>query len=339
MREGSRLPQCWMRSRRSRLKRALILEAVSVGLVISSLSFIGLPTPVYALEEGEAKIDDATLAGEVKLIEDGSFSTARSRIDQLRAERPDDVNVKLLAARLFRKTGLWSPSIIEYEAVRSKRPDLLEPYIALSEMHRENLSVDIALGMAREAVHLAPHSVRAREALISALIDNHNVQLALSELQELSKMKPEDPELLYLSFKVYKGIGEPEKARQFLERAVRISPDNVAWLFDLAEIYEDTGDYKLARDAIQKYIDASPDSIRALSKLAEILEFRLYDLDAAREIYDRVLVIEPDNQAALAGKERLVKKRNDIAAAIKRSVYKFFSFFVSLFGGEKKTAV
>ena len=110
-------------------------------------------------------------------------------------------------------------------------------------------------------------------------------------------------------------------------------------LFDLAEIYEDTGDYKLARDAIQKYIDASPDSIRALSKLAEILEFRLYDLDGAKEIYDRVLVIEPDNQTALAGKERLVKKRNDIAAAIKRSIYKFISFISSLFSGDKKTAV
>lgn len=321
------------------MKKGLLKEAVLVGFVISNLPFIGLPTPVFALEEGESIIDDPTLATEVKLIDDGSFSNARLRIDQLKRDRPDDVNVKLLAARLFRKTGLWSPSIMEYEGVRSKRPDLLEPYIALSEMHRENLSVDIALGMAREAVYLAPHSVRAREALISALIDNHNVQVALSELNELAKMKPEDPALLYLSFKVYKGIGEPEKARQFLERAVRISPDNVAWLFDLAEIYEDTGDYKLARDAIQKYINASPDSIRALSKLAEILEFRLYDLDGAREIYDRVLVIEPDNQAALAAKERLVKKRNDVAAAIKRSIYKFISYVLSFFAGDKKTDV
>ncbi|MDZ4832676.1 MAG: tetratricopeptide repeat protein [Candidatus Melainabacteria bacterium] len=321
------------------MKRTLIANTALISSIISSLAFIGLPGATLALEDGEVRIDDQALAQEVKLIEDGSYSKARVSIEKLRAERPDDINVRLLAARLFRKIGLWSPSIMEYEHVRSKQPDLLEPYIALSEMHRENLSVDIALGMAREAVYISPHSVRAREALISALIDNHNVQLAQNELTELTKLKPEDPDVLYLSFKVYKGIGEPDKARQYLERAVRISPDNVAWLFDLAEIYEDTGDYKLARGAIQKYIDAAPDSTRALSKLAEILEFRLFDLEGAKEIYDRMLTIEPDNQSALAGKERLVKKRNDVAAAIKRTIHKFVSYIMSLFGGEKRTAV
>ncbi len=313
-------------------------RTVSTGVLILSLSIIGLPAPIFAIEADDAKIDDPALANEVKLIEDGSYTKARVSIERLSQQRPDDVNVKLLAARLYRKIGLWSPAIMEYERVRRVRPDLVEPYIALSEMHRENLSVDFALGMAREAVAIAPHSVRAREALISALIDNHNVQQAQTELAELTRSKPEDPAVLYLSFKVFKGVGELEKARECLEHAVRISPENVAWLFDLAEIYEDTGDYNLARDAIQRYIDAAPDSTRALSKFAEILEFRLYDLDSAKQIYERMLVIEPDNQTALAGKERLLKKRNDVASAIKRSVYKFFAWLFSLCGGEHRTA-
>lgn len=321
------------------MKRAPLARTLSIGLVIAVLSFIGLPAPVFALDDGQVKIDDPTLVKEVKWIEDGSYSNAKVSIERLRQERPNDVNVRLLQARLLRKMGLWSPAIMEYEGVRKIDPNLVEPYIAISEMHRENLSVDIALAMAREAVYLAPHSVRAREALISALVDNHNVQMAQTELGKLIKSLPEDPDVLYLSFKVYKGVGEPEKARRFLERAVQRSPDNVAWLFDLAEIYEDTGDYKLARDAIQKYIDAAPDSTRALSKLAEILEFRLYDLDSAKQTYERMLAIEPDNQTALAGKERLLKKRNDIASAIKLSVYRFASFIFSWFSGGKKSAV
>jgi tetratricopeptide (TPR) repeat protein len=306
--------------------------------LIAGVSIIGLPAPLHALEDGEVKIDDPSLSQEEKLIENGSYSAARARLEKLQQERPDDINVKILAARLFRKIGLWSISIMEYEKVRRENANLVEPYIALSEMHRENLSVEIALGMAQEAVLRAPHSVRAREALISALIDNHNVTQAQAELTALMKQRPADPDVLYLSFKVNKGIGELDKARQDLERAMKLRPDNVAWWFDLAEIYEDTGDYQQARATINKYIEAAPDSTRALSKLAEILEFRLYDLDGAQQIYERILVIEPDNQSALTGTERLLKKRNDLAAAIKRNVYRFFSFIGSLFS-PRKTAV
>jgi tetratricopeptide (TPR) repeat protein len=192
--------------------------------------------------------------------------------------------------------------------------------------------------MAEEAVARAPQSVRAREALISALIDNHNVSQAQAELLALNKARPTDPEVLYLSFKVKKALGELEQARIDLEKAMKLSPNNVAWYFDLSEIYEDTGDYQQARATIGKYIEASPDSTRALAKLAEILEFRLYDLDGAKQIYDRILVIEPDNQSALAGKDRLLKKRNDLASTIKRNIYKFFAFIVSILSSKKVAA-
>ena len=303
--------------------------------VIAGTSIIGLPMPTRAVEDGELKIEDPSLFAEEKLIEDGSYSAARARLEKLLAERPNDVNVRILAARLFRKIGLWSVSIMEYEKVRQVDPAIVEPYIALSEMHRENLSTEIALGMAEEAVALAPQSVRAREALISALIDNHNVNQAHAELTALIKERPTDPNVLYLSFKVKKGLGELEPARVDLEKAMKLAPDNVAWYFDLAEIYEDTGDYQNARATIGKYIEASPDSTRALSKLAEILEFRLYDIEGAKQVYDRILDIEPDNQSAVAGKERLLKKRNDLAAVLKRNIYKFFAFIASFFRPRK----
>lgn len=303
--------------------------------VIAIVSIIGLPVASIAIEDGEVKIEDPSLFAEEKLIEDGSYSAARARLEKLQAERPNDVNVKILAARLFRKIGLWSVSIMEYEKVRQVNPSIVEPYIALSEMHRENLSTEIALAMAEEAVTRAPHSVRAREALISALIDNHNVNQAHAELTALIKERPADPDVLYLSFKVKKGLGELERARVDLEKAMKLDPENVAWYFDLAEIYEDTGDYQQARATIGKYIEASPDSTRALSKLAEILEFRLYDIEGAKQVYDRILAIEPDNQSAVAGKDRLLKKRNDLAAVIKRNIYKFFAFIGSIFSSKK----
>lgn len=319
-----------MRDRSGKQAARRLTEVVLIGSLFACASIIGLPSPTRALDDGEVRISDPALAAEQKLIEDGAYSDARARLEKLVAERPDDVNVKLLGARLFRKIGLWSISIMEYEKVRQMNPDLVEPYIALSEMHRENLSVEIALGMAEEAVDRAPHSVRAREALISALIDNHNVREAQKELTALIKRFPADPDVLYLSYKVNKNLGELGSARSDLERAMKIRPDNVAWWFDLAEIYEDTGDYEQALATINKYIEVSPDSTRALNKLAEILEFRLYELDGAGRIYDRILTIEPDNQFALAGKDRLLRKRNDIAATIKRSVIRFFNYIGSL---------
>lgn len=255
------------------------------------------------------------------LMDKGSFRLARQKLEEYVAANPEDVQARLLAGRLYRQMGLTSFSIVAYEEARRRAPQMLEPYLALSQMQLENLNVELALSMGREAVNLAPTSKEARFALISALIANYNLMEANTELERLLNDAPEDPEVYYLGFKLYQDSGELAKAREYLDAALRIKPDKISWLFDLSELCQAQGKYLEARDAMLTYLKKMPDSTRAQAKLAEILEHGLYDYDGAQRVYEAILKDDPENPTALAGQLRLAKKQNDLAAAIKRAFW------------------
>jgi hypothetical protein len=257
----------------------------------------------------------------IALMDKGSFRLARQKLEEYIAGNPDDVEARLVAGRLYRQMGLTSLSIVSYEEARRRAPQILEPYIALSQMQLENLNVEIALSMGREAVKLAPTSKEARFALISALISNYSLIEAKRELDQLLNDASEDPEVYYLGFKLYQDSGELAKAREYLDAALRRRPDKISWLFDLSELCQAQGKYLEARDAMLTYLKSMPDSTRAQTKLAEILEHGLYDYDGAQRVYEAILKDDPENPTALAGQLRLAKKQNDLAAAIKRAFW------------------
>src|SRR5581483_11172267 len=189
------------------LRKLTMLGAIALSISLTLPSFIGLPGCCFQ-DTTETRMGDPALNDLNNLIEAGSFKNAREKLRALIVEKPDDVYVRLLAGRLYRKMGLWSLSLVEYERARRLDPHLVEPYIALSQMHLENLSVEIALAMAREAVLLAPDSLQAHQALISALIANHNLRDADNELAQLLNASPHDPDVLYLSYKINREKGD-----------------------------------------------------------------------------------------------------------------------------------
>lgn len=270
---------------------------------------------------------DADPLVEIKeLMDKGSFRLARQNLEEYVVAHPDDVQARLVAGRLYRQMGLTSFSIVSYEEARRRSPQILEPYLALSQMQLENLNVELALSMGREAVNIAPTSKEARFALISALIANYSLIEANRELDRLLDDSPDDPEVYYLGFKLYQDGGELAKAREYLDAAMRRRPDKISWLFDLSELCQSQGKYLEARDAMLTYLKKMPDSTRAQTKLAEILEHGLYDYDAAQRVYEAILKDDPENPTALAGQLRLAKKQNDLAAAIKRAFWDFIGW-------------
>lgn len=303
--------------------------------LIIGLAMSQPPLPVWA------GAIEPSIAYTQKLIDAGSFSAARKMVERMKAQSEDDSRVHLLAARLYRRMGKWSLSIVEYENVLRLEPDLLEPHIALSQMYLENLSAERALLMARNAALIDPTSKEARITLVSALLANYNSQEAREEFERLKRDYPSDPDVLYLASRLYLEAGEVAAARQSLETALRLKPENINWLFELCDICQSAGQYVEARDAMQLYLKAAPDSVPAFLKLAEIEEYGLRELNGARRAYSKALELDPENLTAIAGLERLDRKRTDVAAAVKRAVRQWFSWWWSLFfgSGEDSTSL
>ncbi|MBX9695204.1 MAG: tetratricopeptide repeat protein [Cyanobacteria bacterium] len=306
-----------------------ILATIIIGLNSAEAS----QAPVAATSTLENEI-----AAAERLISSGAYTQARQMVENLLAASPDDVRLRLLAGRLYRKLGRWSLSVLEYENALRLDSSKLEPYLALSEMYLENLNAERALLMAREAVAIDPGLKQGRILLVEALIANYNSHEAKEEFEKMKISYPSDPDVLYLAFQLYRDNGDLKMARESLETALRLKPDQISWLFDLCEICQSTGEYGEARSAMVTYLKVEPDSVRANIKLAEVLEYGLRDLHGARAAYKKALELDPENLTAAGGIERLVQKNNDVAAAIRTIVRSLFAKLWSIITGGSQSS-
>ncbi|MBZ0186880.1 MAG: hypothetical protein K8F91_11595, partial [Candidatus Obscuribacterales bacterium] len=98
------------------------------------------------------------------------------------------------------------------------------------------------------------------------------------------------------------------------------------------------GDIPAARRTIEVYLSKAPNSVEALERLALLQERYLFDYVSAGKTYDKILSIDSENWNALAGKDRIKVRRNDVAMTFKRSVRhlwrQFMEWLDSLINGQ-----
>lgn len=265
---------------------------------------------------------DSELSQVEKLIAEGSLMTARPRLERLLMQYPADGRVALTAARLYQDMGLSALAIIQYERVRQLQPHLVEPLVALSRLHLENLSSALALSLAEDAAHMAPADKEARLALVEALLANQYLRRAREQMESLLSLYPNDGNILHAGSMVLQACGENEKALQLLEAATRRAPARLSWQTELANLLQVQGAFREARNTLQSVIEADPFNLEALTALAHLYEFDLGQYLEAREVYRRILQFLPDDTGSQAGVERCTAKQADLALWFRGILYR-----------------
>lgn len=269
-----------------------------------------------------------------RLAASGALYQARELLGTIVRKYPDDPEVNLVAAKLYRQLGFTQQSIQYYQRVRRWRPLDIEPLVALSQMHLELLDSDNALWLARMAVNLDPRAKEARLALGEALLAAQSLKDVDTVVQSLMKEFPGDAQVLYLAYRMHRDDGDFAAARLSLELAIAMDKAQLRWLLDLSDACVADGDYKAAKKALLQYLAVEPESTEALGKYAELLEHNLHDYFGAIDEYRAMLKLDPVNVTALTGIERCRAKQNDIAAVWRDWVRNVFSF---LFGGRSSS--
>lgn len=254
------------------------------------------------------------------LIADGSLLAARSKIETLLNSYPDDCAVALSAARLYQKMGLSAFAIIQYEKTRRAKPMLLEPLVALSKLHLENLSTELAVELARRAVQMDPSSRDARLALVSALLAEQSVKLAKIQADALEQRFPNDPDVDHALAGVAQGFGENKRAVDLLEKAVEARPSELPWQLELVDLYIANQCYEKARSVLSSILLREPQSFEGLERLAHLDEFYLHDYMSARDSYRKILSVFPDSASAQAGIDRCLVKQGDLALNLRNFI-------------------
>lgn len=261
----------------------------------------------------------------------GSFQSARTLVDGLLREYPDDPLVHMAAAALFQKMGLATKAIAEYNMSRQLSPQLIEPLLALSELHLESLDLDLGLYFARLAVEKKPNSEPAHLALATALLASDKLTDAKQEISQLLRNTPNNPRILILAYHLNRKRGDLSSASFFLKWAIKKSPPKPQWLYNLSELLEMLGDYNGALRSLNELLAIDQDSVEAHAKLANVLEFSCRDYNAAIKQYRKLRELDPESLTAQAGIDRCQAKKNDLAFELKLLVHKLFGAIFSRF--------
>lgn len=284
-----------------------------------------------AMEKGNPAVE---LQEAERLAASGALYQARELLGTIVKKYPDDPEVNLVAAKLYRQLGFTAQSIQYYQRVRRWRPLDIEPLVALSQMHMELLDSDNALWLARMAVNLDPRAKEARLALGEALLAAQSLKDVDAVVQSLMTEFPGDAQVLHLAYRMHRDDGDFAAARRSLELAIAMDKAQMRWLLDLSDACVADGDYKAAKKALLQYLAVEPESTEALEKYAELLEHNLHDYFGAIDQYRAMLKLDPVNVTALTGIERCRAKQNDIAAVWRDWVRNAFGF---LFGGRSSS--
>ncbi len=282
--------------------------------LLTFLMLIAVSTnPALAVAESE----DAGIKQLVALTKAQSYVKATNLFDRLIEADPNNPQLRLAGARLYRRMGMFARAMSEYKLLMKSDPNLVEPVIALSQMYMEYLNLPQSLTLARHAVSLKPNDKEARIALCTVLIASDYLKEAEEELGKLQKQGGSDADVNYVAYKLYLKHGLMGKARQQLEAAMKLDPSNGPWLLDLSELCEMQGDYAMANQCLQRALYADPLSVDKLSRMATLQEYFLQNYDQAIEQYKRILTIDPNSVTALAGLDRCKARKNDLAGILK----------------------
>ena len=257
---------------------------------------------------------------------------------------PDNVELQGNLGVLLFFTGKQADAVPHLRLAVDKQPSLakIQGILGIAELHTE----DFADG--RKDLEAAfPHiddqrfKVQAGLELVSAYTQTGDLELAAGVLAQLKKAAPENPEVLYASYRTYTDLSSeamlalslaaPDSAQmhQLLaheetkegnsngaiaqyRKAIAIDPHLPGVHFELAELLNTSQDPAIKKQAEQEYRAAladNPHDEKAVSALAEIAVTK-GDEAGAMKLYTRAIQLQPDDASAKLGLAKLLLEMN-----------------------------
>lgn len=128
---------------------------------------------------------------------------------------------------------------------------------------------------------------------------------ALKNYQEESKINPDDPVLYDKMGNVYAEQKLYSQAIETYRKSIELSPKNNIAYFDLANLYSlSLSKYDLAVAVFEEALISNPGDLQLQQALAFAYENNK-QLDRAKNLYNQILLVDPNNLSAKTGLERV----------------------------------
>ena len=185
-------------------------------------------------------------------------------LSQLLKKQPDDLVARARLAEVLEGRGEWDKAAQQYEIMIEHTPPT------------ERLPLYKNLGFLYTK---AEQPEKAVSAYLSA-----------------ANLDQKDPNLHYNLSALYERLGRQKEADFYLDNAVTLNTDDLEGRLKLAQRLTDKGNLEKARKSLSQFLGRNPDSKQGLALMANILE-RQGDNGALRKVYEKILLLDPDNEA------------------------------------------
>src|SRR6516165_5581313 len=167
--------------------------------------------------------------------------------------------------------GLWSPEILELNQAREIEPLNADILVELGIAHAERKEWNLALGMLRKAIAIAPGSVRAHYNLALTLDRaDPGKGAGAAEYRKALKLDPRHVDSL-INLAIDLGDQNPAEARPLFERALKLEPDNANAHLNLGLFLRREADPGAASLEFRQAIRLNSDLLEARRQLTTLL--------------------------------------------------------------------
>lgn len=193
-------------------------------------------------------------------------------------------------------------AIRRYEERLAKDPTSLG-FALLADLYRKAGRVDEAIAVCREGLVRHPHYATARLILAKALMSRQDFDAALSEIEAILRVSPNDVQCHRLAAEVHRRLGRIDDAARHLERAASLDPGDreSRALLGLLRVGAPVGDSGVARQlADDTFVTVAFGTLCLEQGLA----------DEATIVFTRLLRKDPDNAGARERLEAALRARS-----------------------------
>lgn len=292
---------------------ALMLQGIACREMRSWDDAIGVFTKVLNVRGSDA---DALLNRGRAYLEKGMWTQAITDLGSCLAQRPDSAEALYHRGRAWAGAGRPMDACRDFTRAIMLRPEAPQPYIARADALARSGDWRAASRDAYTAITLGSRDPKAYLIACRASVALGDWDALAEYAASGAAMAPADPDFHRFLGRAYRERGEPEKAVQSYDRALKEAPGDPAILLERSA----------ACMMLRRYAQAESDCSAALARGASaraysmrgIARLKLGNPDGALEDGTNALFLDPGSSAALlvqANADLLLNRPSDAASA------------------------
>lgn len=312
---------------------------IAAALLLSAAALCRAQTPVAPKAELAAHLQKAQ-----SYLQQKRPDLAIPELEAAVQLAPDDVEIQGNLGVLLFFAGKQSEAIPYLRFAVEKQPDLakIQGILGIAELHNQDPAdgrKDLEAAFPR--IDDTRFKVQAGLELVGSYTQTSDLELAAAMLAQLKKIAPDNPEVLYASYRTYAdlssesmialSLAEPDSAQMHqlmaheetkegntngaiaqFRKAIEVNPHLPGVHFELAELLSTSQDPAIKKQAEQEFRAAlkdNPHDEKSVCELAEIAMTKGDESEALKQ-YTTAIELQPDDANAKLGLAKLLLQMN-----------------------------